>query len=189
MKILKSLILALLLITPLTAYADTGVLTWNANTEADLAGYKVYQSTVSGVYSTPVATLGKVVTHTLTLPQLSVDTRYFVTITAYDLSGNESLKSTEVSKLVPASVSDPIVVTLIDAQGTWVRFASNKLTLNTTLISNNATDLRLCNGVVHFKHTNLNWYHYVASTNTFTIVPSVCSDITSPAPPTGLIVK
>lgn len=75
-------------------------LSWTANTESDLAGYKVYQSTIAGQYGPPVATLGTVTTQTLTLPQLEVDTTYFFSITAYDLAGNESLKSLEVSRLV-----------------------------------------------------------------------------------------
>lgn len=86
------------LVAPVLA-ADV-TLSWIANTEADLAGYKIYQSTISGQYGAPVATVGKVTTQTLTLPTLTVDQTYFWTITAYDLAGNESGKSAEVSKLV-----------------------------------------------------------------------------------------
>lgn len=86
------------------ALADTGILTWNANTEPDLAGYKVYRSTLSGQFGSPIATLGKVTTYNLDLPQLAVDTTYFIVITAYDLAGNESNDSNQVSKLVAAPV-------------------------------------------------------------------------------------
>lgn len=97
-----------LLICSSWARADTGVLTWNPNTESDLAGYKVYRSTTSGVYGAPLATLGKVITYNIDLPKLAVDTRYFVTVTAYDLAGNESqVKSNEVSKVVVGTT--PIV--------------------------------------------------------------------------------
>lgn len=84
-------------------YAATVSLSWNANTESDLAGYKLYQGTVSGQYGPPT-TLGLVTSTTLTLPNLAIDQRYFWAITAYDLTGNESPKSSEVSKII---VGDP----------------------------------------------------------------------------------
>lgn len=90
-------------------FAAEVTLSWNANTESDLAGYKVYQSTTSGQYGPPVATLGKVTQHTLTLPQLTVDATYFFTITAYDQAGNESGKSNEVSRLIAGVPVPPVL--------------------------------------------------------------------------------
>jgi len=109
MKFLTRILALCALLIAGPAFADTAILDWTANTETDLAGYKVYQSTVTGSYGTPVATLGKVVTHTLTLPTLTVDTRYFFTITAYDLVGNESPKSLEVSKIALVSPNAPVL--------------------------------------------------------------------------------
>src|SRR5439155_23215763 len=40
-------------------------LAWDPNTEPDLAGYKVYVGTTSGVYSTPI-NVGNVTTYTVT---------------------------------------------------------------------------------------------------------------------------
>jgi fibronectin type 3 domain-containing protein len=69
-------------------------ITWDANSEADLAGYKIYMSQTSGTYTTPTATLGEVVLwDSANLP----DGIYYFTITAFDDSGNESVKSDEVS--------------------------------------------------------------------------------------------
>lgn len=83
--------------------AETGVLAWTANTEADLAGYKVYQRSATGSYSTPVATLGRVTTYTASLPAPSlVSQPFFWVITAYDLAGNESARSSEVTKTIAA---------------------------------------------------------------------------------------
>jgi hypothetical protein len=87
------------------AMAET-VLNWNANSESDLAGYKLYQGTVSGEYG-PSVDLGNVTTYTLTLPALSVDQTYFWAITAYDTANNESRKSAEASKRIPATVQAP----------------------------------------------------------------------------------
>lgn len=88
------------------AYAADVTLTWNQNTESDLAGYKLYRGTVSGQYGNPV-TLGKVTQHTLTLPNLTVDQTYYFALTAYDLAGNESGKSIEASKLVTGTPLPP----------------------------------------------------------------------------------
>jgi hypothetical protein len=78
---------------------STATLAWNANTEPDLAGYKVYQATASGAYTTPITTLPKTAL-SYTAVGLQVGTTYYFTITAYDSAGNESQKSAEVSKSI-----------------------------------------------------------------------------------------
>lgn len=105
----------LLLVLPACIYASDVTLTWNANTESDLAGYKLYQGTVSGQYGAPV-TLGKVTTHTLTLPTLTTDQTYFWALSAIDLTGNESGLSNEVSKFV-VGVPPPPPALLLTLQG------------------------------------------------------------------------
>jgi fibronectin type 3 domain-containing protein len=79
--------------------AGTASLTWNANTDSDLAGYKVYQGTSSGTYTAPVGTIPKGTT-SYTVTGLQTGTTYFFIITAYDSAGNESLHSNEVSKSI-----------------------------------------------------------------------------------------
>ncbi len=74
-------------------------LTWNANTESDLAGYRVYRATSSGTYGAPIATIqGKTTSYIATGLQLG--TTYFFVVTAYDIAGNESAYSNEVSKSI-----------------------------------------------------------------------------------------
>lgn len=75
------------------------VLTWDANTEPDLAGYKIYmKNSAAGPYSTPhVVLVGPTTTYTVT--NLSPGT-YWFRITAYDTSGNESAFSNEVQKTI-----------------------------------------------------------------------------------------
>jgi hypothetical protein len=72
---------------------------WSANTESDLAGYKVYYGTSSGDYGTPIdigmGTLSGVLT-TYSLTNLTKGQTYCIAITAYDNSNNESILSTEV---------------------------------------------------------------------------------------------
>jgi fibronectin type 3 domain-containing protein len=78
---------------------SSATLTWNANNDSDLAGYKVYRATASGAYGAPIATLqGNVTSYPAT--GLSIGTTYFFVITAYDKSGNESTFSNEVSKSI-----------------------------------------------------------------------------------------
>jgi hypothetical protein len=76
-------------------------LQWNPNTtDSDLAGYKVYQGTASGAYSTtPIATVSKTVT-SYVATGLQVGTTYYFVIKSYDTAGNESLPSNEVSKSI-----------------------------------------------------------------------------------------
>jgi fibronectin type 3 domain-containing protein len=69
-------------------------LAWDANTEADLAGYRVYVGTTAGVYVSNVD-VGNVTTYTVT--GLSVGQTYFFAVTAYNDGAAESGYSNEVS--------------------------------------------------------------------------------------------
>lgn len=71
--------------------------TWIANAESDLAGYKVYVGTSSGLYGAPID-VGKVTSYTLA--NLKVGATYYFSVTAYDVNGNESIHSAEVSKSI-----------------------------------------------------------------------------------------
>ena len=79
-----------------TAGNNLVTLAWTANTEGDVAGYKVYRSATAGgtrtlLTTTPVSTAGYVdatAANTLT---------YYYTVSAVDLVGNESAQSQEVS--------------------------------------------------------------------------------------------
>jgi len=81
------------------AYAAVTNLAWDANTETDLAGYKLYQSTVgpTGPF-TYVKTIvkGTLATATADLP----DGTYWWVLTAYDNSGNESGYSNVVTRTI-----------------------------------------------------------------------------------------
>jgi hypothetical protein len=73
-------------------------LVWDANTETDIAGYKMYVGTASGTYAAPVD-VGKVTTYCVT--NLVSGTTYYFAVTAYNTSGMESPKSAEISKVAP----------------------------------------------------------------------------------------
>lgn len=91
-----------------TATHIDATLKWNANTESDLACYKVYKSAVSGEYGAPMAILEKTKTEFVTaIAREQMDKPWFFTLTACDVAGNESAKSNEVSKLIAAVAAIP----------------------------------------------------------------------------------
>jgi len=85
-----------LTVTPPTTNG-TAALSWEANTDPDLAGYNVYMGTQPGVYGAPIS-IGN--TTSYTVGNLTGGRTYYFSLTAVDTSGNESLHSSEVSKSV-----------------------------------------------------------------------------------------
>jgi len=77
-------------------------LAWNPNSEPDLAGYRIYYGTSPGHY-TDLVDVGDATFAQIT--GLSEETEYFLSLTAYDIYGNESDFSVEVSAF--ASPGDP----------------------------------------------------------------------------------
>jgi len=92
-------------------YNGAATLDWSAPTTNadgsflnDLAGYRVYQSLTSRAQSTEGLAMTDVgLARTLTVTNLAHNTRYFFSVTAYDINNNESTYSAEVSKLVIVS--------------------------------------------------------------------------------------
>lgn len=91
-----------------TALAGSARLNWNANTEADLDGYKIYYDTTShaGTCPTGYASSLEVPTSANTgywFDELTPGQTYYFQVTAFDTSDNESGCSTnpgEVSKTI-----------------------------------------------------------------------------------------
>lgn len=107
MKVFKSLVVAVMLMLPTMVLAASGTLTWTANGEGDLAGYKVFRG--NGVcavgplqpliVSGSAVSLGKVTTYTdSTVPTFDGDLCY--EITAFDTANNESTHSVRATKAV-----------------------------------------------------------------------------------------
>ena len=68
-------------------------LEWDANSEADLAGYKLHYGLESGKYASTVD-VGSLTLHTLS--GLMKSKTYYIAATAYNTAGNESDRSNEV---------------------------------------------------------------------------------------------
>ena len=88
-----------------TAWGAT--LTWNANSEPDLVGYRVYQCsqqpcTRTSSNASLLVTLGTVTSFNIGTPAV---TQYYI-ITAYDFANNESSES-NLATFTPAGSSPP----------------------------------------------------------------------------------
>jgi hypothetical protein len=75
----------------------TATLSWGPSTSTNVAGYKVYVGTASGVYSSSI-TVGSATTYTVS--NLGVASTYYFAVAAYNTSGIESSFSNEVSKSI-----------------------------------------------------------------------------------------
>ncbi len=82
---------------PGITFAGSAVLSWQANSEPDIAYYNIYYGTLSRSYSSPIP-VGKITTYTIN--NLDEGKKYYFAVTALDTSGNESGYSTEVSKII-----------------------------------------------------------------------------------------
>lgn len=82
----------------------TVLLVWNANRESDLGGYRVYVGERSGrydqVHSAGLQTF-------LSLDRLKPGKTYYFSVTAFDLSSNESGFSQEISYTMPGEIDPP----------------------------------------------------------------------------------
>lgn len=85
------------------------VLSWDANTEEELAGYRVRHGEASGVYgeAMDVGNVTEVV-----LPEMRVGTTYYFVVTAYNTLGEEGPPSDEISftptVTLPSFVMEPL---------------------------------------------------------------------------------
>jgi hypothetical protein len=88
---LSILIIFIFFNTP--AFSSQVTLAWNANTEPDIDGYKLYYGTSSGDYQF-IVDVNNQTTHTLT--GLTENVLYYFAVTAYNLNGFESDYSNQV---------------------------------------------------------------------------------------------
>lgn len=97
--------------TGVAAVAGTGAvtLTWAANTEPDLLGYRVYRSTSATVGFSSITTGAPLGATTFTDNGLAAGTRYYYAVRAEDDLGNQSRSSTIVSA-VPSAASAPVTL-------------------------------------------------------------------------------
>jgi hypothetical protein len=117
-------IAGLLVLWSSTAWGAT--LAWNANSEADLAGYRIYQCsqlpcTKTSGNASSLATVGTVTSFNIGTP---VVTQYYF-ITAYDFANNESTES-GLTTFTPTGSPPPVVPPVIGASPTSFSFTATQ---------------------------------------------------------------
>ena len=103
---MRGILTAMLAIFALAQGAFGATLGWDANTESNIAGYRLYYGTTSGNYS-QVVDAGN--TTQATISNLTAGATYYAAVTAYNTSSLESTKSAEVSFV--ASGTTPVKAT------------------------------------------------------------------------------
>jgi Bacterial Ig domain/Fibronectin type III domain/Divergent InlB B-repeat domain len=116
-----------------SATANSVMLQWEANSESDLAGYKLYQGTTAGSYSVSTD-VGNVTTYTKS--NLQAGLTYYFAITAYDLSGNESYPSSEESQYIANTTLDTTPPSIALTSPTNGSTLSGTVTINATATDN-----------------------------------------------------
>ena len=100
--------LAIMFFAAAAAAADV-TLIWEANSEANIAGYKLHWGTVNKIPFTDKTDVGNATQHTIT--DLAEDTTYYFAVSAYDTEGGHSVYSNIVEYIVRP---DRIIIRVID---------------------------------------------------------------------------
>jgi len=122
-------VLLIALLISVWARAEQVTLAWDANTEPDLAGYKVHYGTASGSYTT-IVDVHNVITATVT--GLAAGQTYYFVVTAYNAANNESGYSNQVSYSVPAANGAPATPTTPSGSSAALVNASIAFSTSTT---------------------------------------------------------
>jgi len=150
-------------------------LSWDANTEDDLAGYKVYYGNSSGNYGEPID-IGNVTEYEL--QGLNEGVIYYIALTAYDTSNNESEKSDEVSGAPPDTQNPTITITSPTSSQTHSTSnstitiggtASDNVGVTSVTWSNNRGGSGSASGTTSWSVSNINLSY---GDNVFTIIAS-----------------
>lgn len=123
--------------------AENVTIAWNANTDVDLAGYNIYAGERSRAY-TEVADVGNSTEFDWSL--LEAGKTYYFSVTAYDVSGNESSFSDEIKVTVGSDGHRPRIVDLLVLGRTQVDLVfSDRLQSES---AENRDNYRISDGVV-----------------------------------------
>ena len=118
------LVIAIVLLFAATAMAADVSFRWNANTEPDLAGYRLYHKATAGVTTgdeliVDIACGPNDLACALYTQTGVPDGPHFWILTAYDQSGNESLPSVEQDRLIDKT--PPAPPTWLELLISWIK--------------------------------------------------------------------
>ena len=97
--------LFLIIVIPAWVYGEVVMVSWEANTETGLGGYRVYYGTSSMTYTQSLDVSPLI--NSIEIGDLSQGYTYYFAITAYDTEGYESAYSEEVSVSIPEGDPPP----------------------------------------------------------------------------------
>jgi fibronectin type 3 domain-containing protein len=129
-----------------SVYAQTIKLAWDPSADSSVAGYNVYRSQQSGVYSTPVNGSNIITTTSFTDSGVHSGTTYYYVVTTVNTSGVQSSYSNEVLATVPVLTTNKAPV--VNAGPDQAITLPAKATLAAT-----ATDDGLPSGVLTYSWT------------------------------------
>jgi len=127
-----SYLIKILVFTAQMSHAASLNLAWDANSEPDLAGYKIYYGISSGKYDTNID-VGKVTEYELS--GLIENKIYYIALTAYDTCYNESEKSDEVSGTAQSPPTTSTISTTISSTTTSTVTTTTTTPVTTTIPS------------------------------------------------------
>ena len=106
----KWLVVALLLVTvAFRVSAQSVTLAWNANSETNLAGYRIYYGQASRTYTATMEVQAPTISGTVAV---QAGKTYFFAVTARTSDGLESDYSAEVSYAVPTNALSPLTIVI-----------------------------------------------------------------------------
>jgi len=146
-------------------YSAQVVLTWKPNSESDLAGYKIYYGNLSGIYDTSIDVGNQTI---YTLSNLMDGNTYYLALTAYNFSRNESDYTEELIHSVPVGTIPPTLIS-VNANGSDVPVT---IGTNDTLSVEISLDAGSSMGEDYdwwvVVNTPSGWYYYNLTPGTFT---------------------
>jgi hypothetical protein len=139
--------------------ASNLVLNWTASASSSVVGYDVYYGTTSGIYLYKI-NVGN--TTGITISNLAPGVTYYLVATAYDVHGNQSFFSNQISYAVPASglltiahgakPGTPVIIQFPATPGHWYEIQATSNLRNWTSVWQ--TGVALSNTSMQFTDPN-----------------------------------
>lgn len=165
---LGSILVWMACMIPMSINAAVLSLNWNSNTESDLAGYRVYYGNTSGIY-TSSEDAGNVTSYEIS--NVTNGKTYYISLRAYDTSGNESASSQEVYAYIPVSNTTPSIQLQNPITGA-VLSKPPTLSWSATSLTTFTLYMALNNGSYNKMYSGTNTSHRLAPFLWYLFIPS-----------------
>jgi hypothetical protein len=125
--------------------SDTSILLiWNGSLISDLAGYKIYYDTDKSGY--PYSNVIDIINDTsYTIKGLTTGQIYYITVTTYDIDGNESWYSNEVSGTITDIAEEIEIISVYKLTQNYPNPFNPTTTISYSLTNNSLVQLKIFN--------------------------------------------